>query len=123
MTPPLPDCPFCRRIAAGEYDYADRYSVAFQPLNPVTPGHFLVIPRTHVTNALAAPTYAARAMTFAGRLASDMGLAACNLITSAGAEATQTVMHLHVHVVPRRAGDGLHLPWTGQQAREPEPAS
>lgn len=36
-----------------------------------------------------------------------------NLITSAGAAATQTVAHLHVHYVPRRTGDGLGLPWTG----------
>jgi histidine triad (HIT) family protein len=39
----------------------------------------------------------------------------CNIITSVGAEATQTVFHLHLHVVPRRFGDGLALPWTGQE--------
>jgi len=35
-----------------------------------------------------------------------------NLITSAGKNATQSVFHLHVHLVPRVAGDGLSLPWT-----------
>lgn len=35
-----------------------------------------------------------------------------NLITSAGAEATQSVFHLHVHIVPRGENDGLALPWT-----------
>jgi histidine triad (HIT) family protein len=39
---------------------------------------------------------------------------AANLITSKGAAATQTVYHLHVHVVPRQGGDGLPLPWTPQ---------
>ena len=39
---------------------------------------------------------------------------AANLITSKGREATQSVFHLHVHVVPRAAGDGLPLPWTPQ---------
>lgn len=38
------------------------------------------------------------------------------ITTEAEAEATQTVFHLHVHLVPRRAEDGLHLPWTGQKA-------
>ncbi len=110
-----PDCPFCTRIAAGEYDYRDdTWNVAFQPLDPVTLGHFLVVPCAHVTDALAAPLEAGRAARFAAILAKDMGLEACNLITSAGTAATQTVMHLHFHVVPRRAGDGLALPWTRQ---------
>ncbi|OHT47970.1 hypothetical protein BKG71_25700 [Mycobacteroides chelonae] len=37
-----------------------------------------------------------------------------NVITSIGPDATQTVFHTHIHVVPRRENDGLHLPWTGQ---------
>lgn len=111
----MDDCPFCQRIKRGEYDYEDRYNVAFQPLNPVTPGHFLVVPRVHVAHALEAPGSAGRALTFAGYLANQMGLESANFITSAGALATQTVFHLHVHVVPRRPGDGLALPWTGQQ--------
>jgi histidine triad (HIT) family protein len=108
-------CPFCARIERGEYDYSNYSNVAFQPLNPVTPGHFLVVPKRHVSSALESPSRAASAMAFAANLAIDMGLDAANFITSAGAEATQTVLHLHVHVVPRREGDGLHLPWTGQQ--------
>ena len=111
-------CPFCGRIERGEYDYYDRYNVAFRPLNPVTPGHFLVVPRKHVLQAIDAPAHAGRALKFAGELAVDMGLVAANFITSAGRDATQTVFHLHMHVVPRRAGDGLALPWTGQQKRE-----
>jgi diadenosine tetraphosphate (Ap4A) HIT family hydrolase len=112
-----PDCPFCGRIERGEYDYFDRYCVAFQPLNPVTPGHFLVVPLQHTDSAFTSPISAGRAMRFAADLARDMSLQDFNLITSAGSHATQTVFHLHVHVVPRREGDGLHLPWTGQVTR------
>lgn len=119
MTAYASDCPFCKRIKNGEYDYWDRYSVAFQPLNPVTNGHFLVVPRTHVDNALTGATYAGRALTLAAKLAADMDLTDCNFITSAGSSATQTVRHLHVHAVPRREGDGLALPWTGQKRAEP----
>lgn len=108
------DCPFCRRIRRGQYDYSNDHCVAFEPLNPVTPGHFLVVPRAHVASALASPSHAGRAMTFAGYLANKMEVGAANFITSAGRDATQTVFHLHVHVVPRRDGDGLALPWTGQ---------
>jgi histidine triad (HIT) family protein len=110
------DCPFCGRIERGEFDYSDQRCVAFQPLNPVTPGHYLVVPRAHVASALDGMLHAERAMGFAVATARMMSLEACNFITSAGAAATQTVFHLHIHVVPRREGDGLHLPWTGQQA-------
>lgn len=109
-----PDCPFCGRVERIEYDYDDLWSVAFQPLNPVTPGHFLVVPRKHVSHALESPGSAGKALELAGYLANQMGLESANFITSAGRDATQTVFHLHVHVVPRREGDGLALPWTGQ---------
>lgn len=108
------DCPFCKRVDAGEFDYEDRYCVAFQPINPVTQGHFLVVPRRHVAHAIDSPLAAGRALGFAASLAGIMELEAANFITSAGSDATQTVFHLHVHVVPRHEGDGLTLPWTGQ---------
>lgn len=108
----MSDCPFCARIAAGEYDYYDHWNVAFQPLNPVTKGHFLVVPRKHVMNAFEGPAQLGRAMSFAAKLACEMPLVAANFISSAGSAATQSVWHLHVHVVPRREGDGLALPWT-----------
>jgi histidine triad (HIT) family protein len=109
------DCPFCGRIERGEFDYSDDHNVAFQPLNPVTPGHFLVVPRAHMSNAFESPSAAGLALTFAGYLANQMDLGAANFITSAGRAATQTVFHLHVHIVPRSEGDGLALPWTGQK--------
>ena len=115
-------CPFCARIKAGEYDYSDPCAVAFEPLNPVTEGHLLVVPREHVTDAGSAPVTAGRTMEFAAMIAGPLEFAdwpGYNLITSAGSAATQTVRHLHLHLVPRREGDGLHLPWTGQQKQEP----
>jgi histidine triad (HIT) family protein len=112
------NCPFCQRVKAGEYDYGNDDNAAFQPLNPVTPGHFLVVPTRHVSNALESPSAAGRALQFAGYLANQMGLESANFITSAGRDATQTVFHLHIHIVPRREGDGLALPWTGQVKAE-----
>jgi histidine triad (HIT) family protein len=114
------DCPFCARIAAGEYDdRAPRFdAVTFEPLNPVTGGHRLVVPITHVKSALGHPSIAADVMAYAVLVAGKYGVGECNFITSAGAAATQTVPHLHIHVVPRREGDGLALPWTGQRRLE-----
>jgi histidine triad (HIT) family protein len=87
-------------------------ATAFVPLNPVTPGHVLVVPNTHVRDAAEDPAVTAQAMYRAADLASRWP--AFNLISSAGAAATQTIFHLHWHLVPRCDGDGLPLPWTGQ---------
>lgn len=109
-------CVFCSIVAGcspavvvREWDDA----LAIRPLNPVTPGHLLVIPHTHVADIGEDPVVSARTMACAAELAATLDSA--NVITSKGSLATQTVFHLHVHVVPRRAKDALPLPWTPQQ--------
>ncbi|MGW0587486.1 HIT family protein [Streptosporangium sp. NPDC002607] len=89
-------------------------SIAISPRHPVTPGHTLVIPHTHVTDVGQDATVSATTMARAAELAAE--LPAANVITSRGAAATQTVFHLHLHLVPRTQGDGLPLPWTPQHA-------
>jgi histidine triad (HIT) family protein len=106
-------CPFCKRIDKGDFDSWVSDTVTFEPLNPVVPGHRLFVPVEHVMNADEDPIVTGQTFEFAARWADQQG-GAYNLITSAGAAATQTVFHLHVHYVPRREGDGLTLPWTGQ---------
>lgn len=108
----MSDCPFCDRIEADEFDGNVRLGcVTFEQLSPITPGHRLVVPVTHFERADHDPERTAWAFRFAAELARRDGLAAFNLITSAGAPASQTVPHLHIHLVPRRLGDGLALPW------------
>lgn len=85
----------------------------FEPLNPVTRGHVLVVPERHVESASADPSLAAGCMEIAATIAARHRSA--NIITSIGTSATQSVPHLHLHVVPRTPNDGLHLPWTGQK--------
>jgi histidine triad (HIT) family protein len=103
---------FCDRIERGEFERTKLPSVVcFEPLNPVTPGHMLFVPRRHVTSAIESPPHFGAC----AEAAAWYGLEQGNIITSVGSAATQSVFHLHVHWVPRRAGDGLHLPWTGQQ--------
>jgi histidine triad (HIT) family protein len=108
------ECVFCERVRTGLYvdtDFAD--VLAFEPLNPVVPGHLLFVHRLHTRAASADPMVTGRvfeaAAAYGAHCKPDF-----NLITSDGSAATQTVPHLHVHYVPRVAGDGLHLPWTGQ---------
>ena len=90
-------------------------AIAIVPLGPVVAGHVLVIPKRHVADFTEDPDVSALTARRAAQLAADMG--PCNLITSRGREATQSVFHLHMHVVPRAAGDGLALPWYSGKGR------
>ncbi|AXQ62303.1 histidine triad nucleotide binding protein [Gordonia phage TillyBobJoe] len=107
-------CPFCAKIEDGTAEYVPVYNaVHFVPLNPVTEGHRLFVPDWHARHPNATATSEAMGAAVrwaASHLPDD---AEYNLITSNGAAATQTVEHLHVHLVPRRPGDGLLLPWGG----------
>lgn len=108
-------CPFCRRTQQGDYTAHNNGIASFEPLNPVTPGHRLFVPKRHAehgtrfgAHALSAAMYTAA--TYAAECEQPF-----NLITSSGTAATQTILHLHVHYVPRQLNDGLELPWTAQQ--------
>lgn len=107
-------CVFCKRIAAGEYE--DRFAnhVCFEPLNPVTEGHRLVVPAVHTPNLNDGSLEADQTGWALRYFTND--LEDYNIITSKGENATQTIQHLHFHIVPRRKGDGLKLPWTDQLA-------
>jgi len=111
------DCVFCKIItgrapATFVRQWAD--AVAIVPLHQVTDGHLLVIPKTHVRDASESPHVAGLTMARAAEIARPP----FNIITSAGREATQSVWHLHLHIVPRREDDGLALPWwSGRRTR------
>lgn len=115
------NCPFCPDNW-GNLDIIERpdsnpETLIIRPLNPVTNGHVLVICRPHTVDAAEDASVAQHLMYLASRYVARHGIQA-NIITSIGPDATQTVRHTHVHVVPRRAADGLMLPWTGQRKVE-----
>lgn len=114
-----PGCPFCE-IAAGNAPATvlgewkggawGTQIIAIVPLTPIVDGHILVLPKTHVVDFTKSAQVAGDVMTRASILAHGMRQPV-NLITGAGREATQSVWHLHVHLVPRAENDGLALPW------------
>ncbi|AFL47991.1 histidine triad nucleotide binding protein [Mycobacterium phage Avani] len=111
-------CPFCatnwENLDIVERPDSNPETLIIRPLNPVVEGHVLVICKPHTANASADASVAQHLMYLAARYVARHQLQA-NIITSVGPDATQTVFHTHVHVVPRRPGDGLPLPWTGQK--------
>ncbi|WP_405883649.1 HIT domain-containing protein [Streptomyces sp. NBC_01384] len=106
-------CPFCEIVAGrapAEVWIEWKDAMAIVPLGPVVAGHTLVIPKQHVAHFSEDPGVAALTMRRAAELAAEMP-GPMNLITSRGREATQSVFHLHLHLVPRVVDDGLALPW------------
>lgn len=103
-------CPFCEIVAGrAPATIVREWSecVAIVPLKPVVEGHVIVMPKLHVADFTTQPCVSAAVMLCASELAE----APSNIITSAGREATQSVFHLHLHIVPRADDDGLALPW------------
>lgn len=117
----MSDCPFCLHNWT-HLQIVDRNATgsiaAIKPLHPVTPGHILVIHAKHTESAAEDPEQAGYLTAFAAKYIARHNLEA-NIITSIGPNATQTVEHTHVHVVPRTAGDGLMLPWCADHDEEP----
>ena len=103
-------CPFCRPRGESDLMAANDLAIAFTAGFPVSPGHTLVVPRRHEPDffaltgeeqaalvALVNPVQAA--------LGEEFGPDAYNLGVNAGKAAGQTILHTHLHVIPRYAGD------------------
>ena len=104
------DCIFCK-IAAGEIPskkvYEDEQILAFYDIEPKAPVHVLVIPKTHIAGArdITADNASVVAHIFATvpQIAAALGITDYRVVTNNGAEAGQTVHHLHFHIL----GGGL----------------
>lgn len=109
------DCVFCR-IVSGEIPclrvYEDEAALAFMDIAGDVDGHILVIPKRHCESVLdcgaedlAAVAAAVRKVSL--HLTRDCGYDGVNLLNASGVSAGQTVPHFHIHLIPRRTGDGI----------------
>ena len=107
------NCLFCR-IVPGEVPativYEDKHAIAFLDHRPLFPGHTLLVPREHVEtlvdlpHALVGPFFEA-AQTLARAV--ELAMNAEGTFVAMNNRVSQSVPHLHVHIVPRRRKDGL----------------
>lgn len=107
----MTDCLFCA-IAAGDKPahlvHSDADVVAFLDVRPVFKGHVLVIPRRHIpTLAELDPVGPYFTHVQAAAKAVEEGLQASGTFVALNNKISQSVPHLHTHVVPRVKGDGL----------------
>ncbi|MBL0938305.1 MAG: HIT family protein [Gemmatimonadaceae bacterium] len=122
-TPSTGHCIFCDLIqGAAEVSicYEDATAIAFLDIQPVNPGHVLVVPREHYEVLQDIPRdVGLHLYEVATRLIPVVQVAAgatdMNIVVNSGAAAGQNVMHYHIHLIPRREGDGfdVSLPFPG----------
>jgi histidine triad (HIT) family protein len=113
------DCIFCK-IIRGEIPsfkvFEDDKTFAFMDINPISPGHSLVIPKFHSVNLYETPDeWVAETAMGVRRLAraveKTLTPAGINTLQANGPGAKQSVFHLHMHVIPRGMDDGLTMNW------------
>jgi histidine triad (HIT) family protein len=115
----MEDCVFCK-IIVGEIPAArlvetDR-AISFLDINPVNPGHALVMPKRHVASLLDLTQDELHVTSFlakrvAGAVCEATGSPAFNILQNDGTAAGQLIGHVHFHVIPRKPDDGFALGW------------
>jgi len=126
-----PNCIFCK-ILAGQIPsvqvYEDAQSVAFLDINPIAPGHTLLVPREHYPDLVSTPHEALSALMAAAPKVAKAVLAATggegfNFFQFNGRCSGQEVFHLHFHIIPRRPGDAVSFGWRRGKYRDGEMAA
>ena len=122
-------CLFCK-IAAGEIParmvYQDADTIAFLDVSPLFPGHVLLCPRRHYATLTDLPRKLAgpvMEMTQVMAQAVESALEADGTFIAINNNVSQTVPHMHIHVVPRRRRDGLRGFFWPRQNYQDEAAS
>ena len=115
----MENCIFCK-IAAGEIPsntiYEDDSFRVILDLGPATKGHALVLPKNHYADLFEIPEdvladAAKVAKKVAGTMKEKLSCDGLNLVQNNGEAAGQTVMHFHLHIIPRYVNDGQHILW------------
>jgi histidine triad (HIT) family protein len=115
----MADCVFCKIVAKqipAIVVHEDEHTLAFMDIGQVNPGHVLVAVKKHAENIFALDdAQAAAVFRAAAKVARAIRSAfepqGLSVYQANGAAAGQTVMHLHIHLVPRHDGDGMALTW------------
>jgi histidine triad (HIT) family protein len=123
-------CAFCGIVAdpgRARVVHEDGHAIAFFPLTPATFGHTMVVPRTHAAELwemddTEVERLMRTVMAVGRRLRAVLEPDGMNVINSAGRAASQTVPHVHVHLVPRRHGDAMGDIWPPREEPRDEAA-
>ena len=114
MVARVAECVFCGIVSGSVPAFvvaSEESGLAFLDTRPVFPGHTLVIPRAHIADpgrpARRRPARLLRAWSSGWRPPCEAGIGADGTFVAMNNKVSQSVPHLHTHVVPRRRKDGL----------------
>jgi histidine triad (HIT) family protein len=122
----MDDCVFCKMVAGripAAKVYEDEAVLAFLDIGPVSDGHTLVIPKQHCARVHECdPEVLAKVGACLGKIAKAvveaMDADGYNVLCNNGRAANQVVEHVHFHIIPRKAGDGVFTQWPAYQYAE-----
>lgn len=124
----LGDCVFCQIVSGTTQAcsvYSDDVAMAFMDHRPVNPGHVLVIPKVHAAGLSDLDEEAGAHIFKIGMHVADavkrsgVRCDGVNLLLSDGQAAFQEIFHVHLHVIPRFAGDNLRISFGHQYTLRP----
>ena len=105
----MPDCLFCKianREIPSKKVYEDELVFAFYDIDPQAPTHFLVIPKEHISSCAAVTAenspVVAHIFEVIAQVTGELGLTDFRVVSNCGAQAGQSVAHLHFHVLGGR---------------------
>jgi histidine triad (HIT) family protein len=123
----LSTCPFCQIVngkVPASFVFEDEQTLTFLDHRPVFPGHCLLIPRDHIETLVDVQPALLTAISANARLLAvslEKALGAQGAFVAINNRVSQSVPHLHVHIVPRTKGDGLRgFFWPRQKYRDSE---
>lgn len=117
------------KIIAGEIPchkvFESEHVLAFLDINPLAPGHTLVVPKRAVERLEELPADEAAEIGrvlggIARRVIKATGAAGYNVLQNNGQVSGQEVLHVHFHIIPRQAGDGLGYRWHPKSVSQDE---
>lgn len=114
-------CDFCkivRKELLSTTIFEDDLVLAFVPLNQISPGHTILVPKDHFESILDIDEqvfqhFAQILKMLSSRLLIENQATGINILNASGKDAQQSVFHMHFHLVPRYPNDGLNM-WIRQ---------
>lgn len=114
-------CPICDKIRMQQWIHTMSNMCAIEAVNPVAEGHLIIAPFAHIdASDDYTPAVLGQLSSYAVIVSRVQKMRQYNLILACGPDASQSTPHLYLHLIPRKRGDKLALPWSRARTAKTE---